>query len=206
MYLPAHFGSDDGELLRELVDRHDFAQLCAVDADGGLEIAHLPFFIRDTPDGPVLRCHVARGNPIWKLADGQRVFTAVFAGPHAYVSPTWYQEPGKQVPTWNYAVVHAVGPAIAIDDPAWLRQLLVDLSARHEAPEAPWTIDRLEPAHLDRLLRGIVGLELRAPTFTGKLKLSQNRDADDQRGVLAGLDQRGEHDLVALMRRVLRAP
>lgn len=210
MYLPKHFtaeGDDQTALLVQLITHHNFACLSVVDDRGELEIAHLPFAVDHTPSGELtLRCHVARANPMWQLADGRRC-TVIFTGPHAYVSPRWYREPTTQVPTWNYAIVHAVGAARAVDDVDWLRVLVDELSAHHErGAAAPWSVASAEPDKMERLLLGIVGLELVAPTLTGKLKLSQNRDSADQTGVLRGLAERaapGDAELVAIMQRVL---
>ena len=117
---------------------------------------------------------------------------AIFPGPHAYISPSWY-EAGPAVPTWNYASVHAYGTARAIRDPEWLRDMLDRLSARHEAREAaPWRMRDLPPAYLEAMLRGIVGIEIAVSRLEGKFKLSQNRPASDRPRIIAALERRND--------------
>ena len=107
----------------------------------GLEANHLPMLFQDAKDGKVLRGHVARANPVWKSGEGEAL--AIFLGPHAYVSPSWYPSKavtGKAVPTWNYITVHAKGAINWIQDADWIRAHVGALSDAHEAEagEQPW--------------------------------------------------------------------
>jgi transcriptional regulator len=142
----------------------------------------------------VLHCHVARANPQWlELASSPRVL-AIFAGPHGYVSPTWYAEAG--VPTWNYAVVHARGVARAIDDAQRTQRHVEALAAKFERGRAaPWI-----PDYDVRRLGGIVGIEIHVDKLDGKFKLSQNRSAVDRERVVAALTATGRDDDAALAR------
>jgi transcriptional regulator len=138
--------------------------------------------------------HLARPNPQCAdlMAGGDAL--VVFAGPHAYISPSWY---GAQpaVPTWNYASVHAYGAARAINDKDWLAELLRRLSERHEAPEAtPWRMQDQPAAFLSGMLNGIVGFEIAISRLEGKFKLSQNRPAADRPLIVAALEARGNAD------------
>jgi transcriptional regulator len=110
MYQPRVFREDDRSRLHDLIERHAFGMLLVPSPDGSVEASHLPFHL-DRNGGPhgCLTVHVARANPIWEGALASGRVTAVFTGPHAYVSPLWYEHPDEQVPTWNYAVVHARG-------------------------------------------------------------------------------------------------
>src|SRR5262245_58942503 len=110
MYLPRVFESTDRALICELIHAYSFATLVVARAAGDLEIAHLPF-VFDSEVGPHgrLRAHVAVANPISELVVAGASATVIFQGPHAYVSPSWYEKPTEQVPTWNYAVIHARG-------------------------------------------------------------------------------------------------
>ena len=113
----------------------------------------------------------------------------VFQGPHAYISPSLYEEKpvsGKVVPTWNYAVVHAHGVLRAVDDPAWLLALLERLTARHEGErERPWAVADAPAGYIETLRKAIVGIEIVLTRLDGKWKLSQNRPVADQRAVAA---------------------
>jgi transcriptional regulator len=202
MYQPPLFRESDTARLHALIDAHPFGTLIVPDANGALEIAHLPFLLdrNPTPLGR-LRVHVAIANPIWKLA-AARPAVAIFQGPDAYVSPTWYEKPNEQVPTWNYAVVHAHGQA-SIMQPADLRQFVSDLTAANEPPgDRSWHLDNLNPALSTRLLDQIVGLTIQIDRLEGKFKLSQNRSPADRARVKNALTARGSTELAKLMNHV----
>jgi transcriptional regulator len=204
MYLPSHFAEDDPQALHALMRDHPLALLVHTGPDG-LDGDHLP--LEFDPAAGVLRGHVARANPLWRHADGAAVL-AVFRGPQAYVSPSWYPskaEHQRAVPTWNYAVVHVHGRLRAVDDAAWLREQVGRQTVHQEAPRRPrWGIDDAPAEYLQQMLRAIVGIEIEARRIVGKFKLSQNRSAQDHAGVLAGLDAEpavgGATALAALMR------
>lgn len=194
MYVPKAFAEDDPDRLAALIEAHDFATLFTDGPDGPFA-THLPLLL-DRARGPrgTLIGHVARANPHWKSFDGRRGL-AVFAGPHAYVSPRWYASQ-PAVPTWNYIAVHATGRVRAVEDPAALRATMDALARRYEG-EGPWTIAGLPEKFTDGMMRGIVGLEFAIEALEGKAKLSQNRSAADRAGVIAAL---GDHELAAAMR------
>lgn len=199
MYLPPAFAETDAAKLWRLVAAYPFATLVAPGPAPGddPEIAHLPLL--PDPDRGVLLGHVARANPVAAHLDGGRV-TAVFHGPHGYVSPRWYRSPG-QVPTWNYAVVHARGAARHTDERG-LRRILAGLAAAHESGDRPWRMGEVEPADLAEMFDAIVGFEIAVDALVGKLKLSQNRAPEDREGVVAALEARGtagDLDLLAWM-------
>lgn len=156
----------------------------------GLAVNHIPFLV-DRQAGPqgTLRGHVARANPLWRDAGGECII--VFQGPQQYISPNWYpgkHQTGKAVPTWNYAVVHAHGQLRVIDDPAWLRQMVSDLTDQHEQRQAiPWQLSDAPADYTDQMLSMIVGIELSVVQLVGKWKVSQNRPTADRLGVVAGL-------------------
>ncbi len=193
MYVPDHFREDRPDVLHEAMRRIGFATLVTQ----GLDANHLPMLL----EGGVLRGHVARANPVWKSGVGEAL--AIFLGPHAYVSPSWYPskaETGKAVPTWNYITVHARGAINWIQDSDWLRAHVTALSATHEAGrENPWAIGDAPASYVDGLLRAIVGFELTIAKLEGKWKLSQNRDTADRAGVRDGLVHDGHTDLSRLM-------
>ncbi|MHB1058318.1 MAG: FMN-binding negative transcriptional regulator [Rhodanobacter sp.] len=199
MYVPKHFEVTRTEALQGLIRTYPFATLVTHDA-GGLAANHLPF---ELVDG-VLHGHVARGNELAGL-DGAEVLL-VFHGPDGYISPNWYpskHETGREVPTWNYAVVHVHGRLKVIDDAAWLRRLLETLTDRHEAGQPqPWKVSDAPDDHIEKSLRAIVGLEVAIERIDGKFKLSQNHPARNCAGVIAGLRERdgdGDAELAALM-------
>ncbi|PHV27481.1 transcriptional regulator [Janthinobacterium sp. BJB426] len=186
MYTPASFREERLDVLHGLIDAHPLGALVRQSVDG-LCADHLPFEIAaPTPDAPfgILRAHVARANPLWRAAGGNDECMVIFQGPHAYITPAWYaekQRSGKEVPTFNYAVVHAHGPLRVIDDAAWLLGLVERLTARHEAGlAAPWRVSDAPAGYIEKLLKAIVGIEIPLTRITGKWKLGQNRTQEDQ--------------------------
>jgi transcriptional regulator len=195
MYLPTLFHESDAGRLHDLIAAHPFGTLVA-SADGDVEIAHVPFLLdRDVAPYGRLRFHVARANPIARAAASGAPLVAVFHGPDAYVSASWYEAPTEQVPTWNYAVVHARGRASAPMTKDETRRLLDDLSRVHEAGSpAPWRMSALDPRFVDELLDEIVGFALPIERLDGKFKLSQNRSPQDRARVMRALTHRGGPD------------
>lgn len=183
MYLPRHFEQSDAAALAALMRAHPLATLVTSSADGP-DADPLPLLWDEATR--TLRGHVARANPLWQRAAGQRVL-AVFHGPQGYVSPSWYPSKArthKVVPTWNYALVHAHGTLRAVHDAAWLRRLVGELTDTHEARQAqPWRIDDAPAEYLAQMLQAIVGIEIAVERLVGKFKLSQNRDTADRAGV-----------------------
>jgi transcriptional regulator len=142
LYVPAAFRIEDRRELVDFIEHHAFGTLVSSGASG-LHVSHIPFLVDMQADGAVrLLGHVARGNDHWRALEDATDVLAIFHGPHAYVSPTWY-ETGPAVPTWNYAVVHAHGKPHPLDDAA-LRGLLARLSARYESGRpSPWRMEAL---------------------------------------------------------------
>jgi len=199
MYLPAHFQETRTPVLHDLIRAYPLATLVTLDANG-LVANHIPMEL-DATRGElgVLRGHVARGNPVWHAHRAEVEAMAVFHGPDDYITPSYYAtkaETGKVVPTWNYATVHAYGPLRAIEDAAWLRQFLAELTDRHEAAlpatRARWQVSDAPASFVDGLLAAIVGLEIPLTRLEGKWKVSQNRPAADRAGVAAGLAERDD--------------
>ena len=184
MYIPTHFEQTDAGTLWDFIDEHAFGTLLTV-VDGRPFASHVPFLTDRA--ARLLHCHVARANPQWQQVAAAPQVLAIFAGPHGYVSPTWYAERGG-VPTWNYAVVHVHGAAACVDDAEHKRRHVEALAAKYErGREAPWV-----PDYDARRLAGIVGIEIRVAKLEGKFKLSQNRSAADRAGVVAQLPASGQ--------------
>ncbi|MEZ5648677.1 MAG: FMN-binding negative transcriptional regulator [Alphaproteobacteria bacterium] len=205
MYVPTSFRLDDPAKLRQTIAQSPFA-LLITQGEAGLFATHLPFLYdpdREAPDHEapdhealgILRGHVARANPHWKyIADNQEALV-IFSGPHTYISPRWYTEPDGMVPTWNYMAVHVYGHARTIADPAWLRTMLDDLSAPYETAADGtilWQPNWQDDSSHERLLRGIVGIEITISKMEGKAKLSQNRSLNDQQALIGHLEAQDE--------------
>jgi transcriptional regulator len=196
MYIPKHFEETNIATLHGLMKAHTLATL-ATSAATELVVNHLPLLIySDDGEFGTLRGHVARANPLWRQFTGTTAAVAIFQGPHSYISPSWYPSKhmdGKQVPTWNYAVVHAHGRPRIIEDANWLYTHLNDMTDEHESVQAlPWKVSDAPKEFTDKLLNAIVGIEMPIMRIEGKWKVSQNRAKGDQLGVVAGLTSRGD--------------
>jgi transcriptional regulator len=200
MYNPSAFAETDLTQLHAFVRRQSFAMLVS-SGDGGLVASHLPLLL-DPQAGRFghLLGHMARANPQWRQIEGEVL--AVFHGPHTYISPSWYAEPGL-VPTWNYVAVHAYGTLQLVDQRADLLDILRQAVAFYEGPRpAPWSLDS-EGERLDGLLRSIVGFRIAISRLEGKWKLSQNHPEERRRKVIQALGEQTDEDsreIAALMK------
>lgn len=190
MYRPPAFAvADPAATLADLLVHHA-ATLVTV-ADGEPVVTVLPLLVSSSGDGLVLEGHLARANPHAEVADGARSVATV-VGAQGYISPRWYPskaEHGKVVPTWDYVVATATGRLRLHDDPAWLVDLVTRLTDRHEAtlPGEGWAVSDAPDAFVRKQARAIVGVTLEVETVEASAKLSQNRSATDQAGVVTGL-------------------
>lgn len=198
MYVPKHFAVEDRGALDAVIRANPFGLLVG-ELEGSPFATHLPFLL----DGDRLLSHFARGNPHWKSIDGQTEMLAVFSGPHAYVSPRWY-ESEQAVPTWNYAAVHVYGAPRVIEDAGQVRGLLDRLVVEYEGDA--WSLEGQEADFTDRMSRGIVAFEMPIERIEGKFKLSQNRPDGDRRRVIAEFEKPGggkNAELARLMRQAM---
>lgn len=202
MYLPDHFKESDPERLAALIRDYPFGMLVTVH-EGLPCVSHIPFLYECRDNGvSLLVGHVARANPQWQDLSQNQTALVVFQGPHAYVSPNWYESPG--VPTWNYAVVHVYGKARLVEDEEAIERLVERLTAVYESEQpSPWK-SGLSGARRTKLLEMIVGFEIEVQEIQGKFKLSQNRPSEDQRSVINQLSQSPlTHEVAKLMKEVL---
>ena len=213
MYTPKSYREERLEVLHALMAAHPLGALVRMGEDG-LCADHLPFEIAPpTPDAPfgTLRAHVARANPLWRT-DGVDTMV-IFQGPQAYITPAWYAEKelsGEEVPTFDYAVVHAHGTLKVIDEPAWLLDFLTRLTNRHEADQPqPWQVGDAPPAYIDKLLKAIVGIEIPLARLEGKWKMEQKNSLQDRTRVARELTRDGmpeaARQLATLMAKTLSA-
>ncbi|MEA9420423.1 MULTISPECIES: FMN-binding negative transcriptional regulator [Aeromonas] len=205
MYLPPHFAVTDPEMLHQLIRAQPLGALIT-HGESGLDANHLPFeFEFDVGEGEhgVLRAHVARNNPLWQeVTEGQEVLV-IFRAADGYISPNWYpskQEHHKQVPTWNYAVVHAHGRIRVRDDARFVRRLLATLTRTQEAAEpSPWKMADAPRDYLETMVQAVVGIEIEIERLVGKFKLGQNKEAADRLGAANALQERGQTALAGAM-------
>ena len=197
MYVPAHFDESRPEAIYDLIEKNPLGVLIT-HGKSGLDANHLPFDL-DKSHGQhgILRCHVARANQVWQdIATGDEVLV-VFRASHAYISPNWYpskHEFHKQVPSWNYLVVHAYGRVTVRDDERYVRGNVARLTRTHEASQpVPWKMTDSPKEYIDMMLKAIVGLEIEVTRLVGKAKLSQNKEVRDIRTAGEALNTKGEN-------------
>jgi len=198
MYVPKHFEGSDSQG-REIMQAHGWALLTTADEAGAPFTTHLALLWHD--DGSrhgSLIGHIARANSHWKLFARPAESLALFWGPHAYVSPTWYT-PGVKVPTWNYVTVHAYGRPEIIEDTKGALDVLAELAAVYEG-DGGWTLDRLPPGNAEAQTRGIVAFRMKLTRVETKIKLSQNRELEDRQRVIARLEASDRQDSQATAR------
>jgi transcriptional regulator len=204
MYIPSTFHETDTEKQFDIIEQFSFGLLVS-QHDGAPFATHLPLLLDRThaPSGCLIG-HIARANPQWQQAEGQTVL-AIFSGPHAYVSPTWY-EAANVVPTWNYVAVHAYGTFRAIHDIDAVFTIVGRYVDFFEAalPE-PWKFEAASE-YARNMARGIVGFRIEIDRLEGKWKLNQNQPRDRREKVVRALlasDDESSQAVAALMQRQL---
>ncbi len=205
MYIPPHFAQANPDELHRIIRDHPLGTI--VRAGGsGLDADHVPFEF-DPSACPLgkLSAHVARANPLWQDCTTGTEVLVIFRGAEAYVSPNWYpskHEAHRQVPTWNYEVVHAHGRLVIVDSERFVRGLVARLTRHHEATEPkPWKMGDSAPEFITDLLGKIVGIEVEITAIAGKSKLSQNKEARDRLNAAETLVAKGHDELGEVMRR-----
>jgi transcriptional regulator len=202
MYNPPHFQEERTDVLQQLIREHALAAVVTLGPEG-LIANHIPLIL-NAEAGPLgtLRGHVSRMNPQWRDSLPHVSALAIFQGPSAYITPSWYpskQETGKVVPTYNYVVVHAHGPLRTYEDPELLLRNVRALTELHEAPLAQrWSVDDAPADFVREQLQGIVGIEIPIARLEGKWKVSQNRALADRLGVIDGLREAGDVKSLAM--------
>ncbi len=197
MYVPASFAETDTTRLHEFIRRNSFAILTSHGRDG-LIASHLPLIL-DADAGPNghLLGHMARANPQWRGIQGEAM--AIFSGPHAYVSPSWYEE-GGTVPSWTYVAVHAYGTFHVVEDRDGLLGILRRSVLTYESPRAePWAFDESAP-HVETMLRSIIGFRIEITRLEGKWKLGQNHPEERRNRVIRALEARTDENSQAIAR------
>jgi transcriptional regulator len=202
MYIPRHNEEKRVPVMHALVTSHPLGTLVTL-GSSGLFASHIPMVLED--DGSefgVLRGHISRANTQWRDFVPTVDALAIFSGHQHYITPNWdpgTKEHGKEVPTWNYVVVHAYGPLKVIQDEQWLLTNVEKLTSIHEAASpVPWKVSDAPQDFIRSQLRGIVGLELPIRRLEGKWKVSQNRTEEEREGVVEGLGKLGTPESLAM--------
>ena len=210
MYTPAHFMIEELDQAFAAIRAARLATLASFGTDG-LIATPLPLLLDETEgEFGVLFGHIARANPHWQ-AEAAGESMAIFMGPDAYVTPSWYPtkaKTGAVVPTWNYVAIHAYGVVEFFHDEERLHRLVSRLTDRHESGRAaPWKVDDAPEPFVKAQLRAIVGVRMPITRIDAKRKMSQNRNEEDRAGVARGLAQSADsldRDVGALVEKLSR--
>ena len=189
MYIPEHFSVTDEDEIERFIHANGFGEMIST-VQSRLFATQMPFLYSRSARN--LKGHIARANPQWRDLDGQRVLVILW-GPHGYISPSWYNDPG--VPTWNYQSVHITGVATCYEDPQRLQEIIIGLTHQYESQfESPWS-----PEFAASKIRGIIGIDVAIEDIQCKYKLSQNRSPADRNNVEQALMKRGNTALARAM-------
>ena len=187
--------------MHQIIQAHPLGVLVTMTPEG-LDANHIPFEL-DAGRG-VLTAHVARANPVWQQCGNGMDALVIFRGEESYISPNWYpskHEFHRQVPTWNYEVVHVHGRMVVQDTEKFVRGVVGRLTRKHEAiEEKPWKMGDSTPEFIDGMLKAIVGIEITITRMEGKAKLSQNREDRDRLNASDVLARQGDLELANAMR------
>lgn len=213
MYTPPAYAEHDDAALHAFMRAHSFATLVTVGGAGGAGSAgtqlaspavanatHLPFLLREGADGPVLVTHLARANPQWRDLQAGAAVLVVFQGPHAFISPSWYENQ-QTFPTWNYTAVHVRGQPRLVEAPEDIRAVLQTTVAMYDSPlGGSWRFDAMPDTLTLPRLKAIAALEIPLTSVEGKMKLNQDKSVADRLGVIAALERQGNADSVGVAR------
>ncbi|MEG9862577.1 MAG: FMN-binding negative transcriptional regulator [Parvularculales bacterium] len=198
MYRPEQCIEERQDVLIEAIRDIQLATLVTPHPDG-ISVTHAPVVVRDDGQNISLELHVARTNPHWQMVEEATQSVAIFQGPHAYVSPSFYpskQEHGKVVPTWAYIAVHAHGTLEVIQDNGELLNHLEQMTDNNEQDKAiPWHVDDAPEEYIESMMRGIVGLRFKVERLEGTWKLNQRKNTPDRIGTAEGLRRSGENGI-----------
>lgn len=203
MYLPKHFSEHRIEVLHKLIVENPFGTL-VTQGQSGLDANHLPFELEpDIGKLGMLSAHVSNKNPILTETSNLDEVLVIFKAGDAYISPTWLpskKETQRQVPTWNYMIVHAKGRLKFHDNETRTRKLVAKLTKRHEASmDSPWRMSDAPSEYISKLLKQISSIEIEITSLFGKFKLNQDDGARDMSAAGKKLIDQGEQAIGSAM-------
>ena len=198
MYIPLQYRNEDPAEVADFLRNNAFAILVS-QVDDRPWATHLPLELETNSSGQqLLTGHIAKANPQWRHFVENEPVLAIFNGPHAYVSSSWYKE--EEVPTWNYIAVHVYGKLQILSEEEVMASLhrLVDKYEKHS--EEPVSLHNLSPRTL-RQVKGVVGFQISVEEVHAAYKLSQGREQDHTR-IIGELRERGavgDHEIADRM-------
>ena len=200
MYSPTHYTEDQPELVERILNEFGFATLLTTGTSE--DVSHLPFITERDSEGRLeLWSHMARANPHWRKLSAAGRGKVIFQGPHAYVSPAWYQQVTGIVPTWNYVVVHAEGDFEMVSEIGEVKKAMQKLVGKFESDyETGWQLP-MDDEKAKALMKAIVVFKFKNVQLESKFKLSQKLDLTDRENVISELEARGQRELAGFMKK-----
>ncbi len=186
MYTSKLYREEDRAKIIEFMRQNEFAVV--VSYDGGKPTAsHLLVEVFEEGERIFINGHMSRVNPLWKTFERDVEVLTIFHGPHTYISPMWYNH--VNVPTWNYQAVHVYGKTRIVEDYDEAYQILKRLVDRHETA-SHYKMETLPQDFVAKEIKGIVAFQIEVTRIEANYKLSQNRNDEDYRNIVAQLDAR----------------
>ena len=198
MYIPKYFKNKNLTVVKDFINANGFAILIS-QVDGRPWVTHIPLMLDKNVKGKdILIGHISKANKQWKEFDKNKEVLVIFSGPHAYISPSWYDH--ENVPTWNYLAVHVYGKIHIIEGDILKKQLSKLVGKYESGMDKPVSVDSMSKEFVEKEMRGIVGFEIEITDIQAALKLSQNKDDKNYERIINGLDQKGDMDSLEIAR------
>ena len=209
MHIPKIFEQKNIDELTKMIVSYPFATLVTTSLEG-IRADHIPLYIEElTNKKIVLKGHIGKGNPLWKDVSKGSETLAIFHGPDSYISPNYYpskKENPEVVPTWNYVAVHVKGNISFTHSSEWKLNMLNVLTNQHEKKQSePWAVSDAPSDYTEKMLGGIVGIELEVKSICGQWKVSQNKQEKDTLGVINGLSGSENIEMAQLVEKYKRS-
>jgi transcriptional regulator len=189
MYIPKYAENNEVPAIIDFIKHHAFGILVS-QSEYKLVATHIP--LEFSTDNTKLFGHISKANPQWKNFNNSAEVLAIFTGPHAYISSSWYDH--ENVPTWNYIAAHVYGK-ISIIEGEELYQSLKRLTDKYEASSSkPISVEGMSPEYVRKSIKGLVGFEIEITNIEAAYKLSQNRDQKNHQRIIQELEKREDEN------------
>ena len=200
MYPPPHYSDNSPAFMAGVMREHSFAVMTMV-GNEGLISTHLPFVLKDEGKHGTLYAHTAKQNPLSCLMVGDNEAMVVFTGPHAYISASWYDNPDKRVPTWNYISVQAKGYPITLPKTDYMSEMTT--LVKQSEKDGNWSIDRAQD-YAKSLMNGITYFKIPIISLKGIRKMSANKSDAENKRIINHLRKAGEVGTASAMEAACR--
>ncbi|CAA2109323.1 FMN-binding negative transcriptional regulator [Variovorax paradoxus] len=205
MYTPPAYAEQDEALLRARMREWSFATL-VTHGENGINATHLPFLVDDEGPHGLLTTHLARGNAQFRDLKAGAPALVIFQGPHAFISPSWYEN-RMTFPTWNYTAIHVHGAPQVVEDADAIHAVLQRTVATYDTPlGGEWSLPGVPADYTALRLKAIAAVRIPIARIEGKMKLNQDKSVADRLGVIAALERQGDAQSLAVAELIRQQP